>query len=526
MKEYPIGERVLPHILDDKAQEHGERVFLRGDAELSYRELRDRAARLAGGLYAHGVTANERVLTMLPNITETVVAFLGIAWAGAVSVPVNTGYRGPLLRYIIDDADAQMLIIHPDYIPVFQEVVGDLAHQPRIVVVDDRAETTDVMDEGFISWDELAQDHAAVPAAEVSPGDLQAIMYTSGTTGPSKGVMVPYHCAYQYANPCGTHLVGERDVVYVTLPLFHIGGLWAGIYAALLADGQAVLKKHFSVSEFWLDVDRYEVTQTILLGVMAEYIAKQPPTPTDATHSLVRATVAPAPRDAVKFAERFGLRISQGWGLTETGCVTAPPAFGEPAADPSLCGRLRDDLFELQLVDDGDQPVPAGVPGQALVRSKVPNVLMSGYWRKPEATVEAWRDLWLHTGDVLVETPGGFYRFVDRQKDCIRRRGENISSMEVELAVLTHPKVQECAAIPVPDEDSEEEVKIAVTLTPDARLAPADLSMFLEGKLPRFMVPRYIEILEEIPKTPTQKVQKEVLRKAGVGAAWDRMKPS
>ena len=529
MHDYPYEHRVLPFILDDKARLHGDRLFMLGDHDRSYAQLRDEAAKFAGGLHALGAQPGDRVLFMLPNIRETVVTAFGISWAACVSVPVNTSYRGEMLRYVIADAEAAFLVIHQDYLGVLADIAAALPSVPRLVVAGCNAPLParpalpgELASRTATAWETVA---AGSPARmpDLGPADLQAIMYTSGTTGPSKGVLVSYHHAYQYANPTGTHLVGAADVVYVTLPLFHIGGQWAGIYAAMLADGQAVLKHKFSVTDFWSDIDKYEITQTILLGVMSEYIWKQPARDDDQHHSLRRVAVTPPPKDAAAFAGQFNLRICQGWGLTEAGCVTAPPPFTEPAADPTTCGRLRTDLFEMILADDNDQPVPPGTPGQALIRPVQPNALMAGYWRKPEATVAAWRNLWLHTGDILMEDPDGYYRFVDRQKDCIRRRGENISSLEVEQAVLEHPDVLECAAIPVAGEDTEEEVKVVLTVRGPSPLTPQELSDFLEPRMPAFMLPRYIEIVAELPKTPTQKIRKDVLRAEGAGErSWRR----
>lgn len=519
MKDYDYADRVLPFILDDKATQLGDAPLIVGDKDLTYRQARDQAAGLAGGLADLGVAPGDRVLTMLPNVVEAVVTFLGVSWASAVSVPINTAYRGDMLRYIMSDADATALVIHADFLDVFLEIAADVPDLTRLVVCGATSEPID----GYtvVPWDDAVA-HAPAPRPTLTPGDLQAIMYTSGTTGPSKGVMVPYHLAYQYANPTSTHFQDDGDVVYVTLPLFHIGGQWQGVYAAMLADGRAVLKRKFSVSSFWDDVDRYGVTQTTLLGVMAEFLWKQPPRPDDATHSLVRATMAPALKQAAQFAERFGVRLAQGWGLTEVGAVTRPPALHEPAQDPQRCGRLNSDLYELILVDEHDQPVPTGVPGEALVRAKQPYVVMSGYWRKPEATVTAWRNLWMHTGDVLVQHEDGTYSFVDRQKDCIRRRGENISSLEVEREVLAHPNVWECAAVPVQAEHLEDEVKVVVSLRESSTLTPEELHAFLVPRMPSFMVPRYIEIVAELPKTPTAKIRKDALRKAGVGPqTWD-----
>lgn len=202
--------------------------------------------------------------------------------------------------------------------------------------------------------------------------------------------------------------------------------------------------------------------------------------------------------------------------------MTLPPPLDEPPQNPLVCGRVRSDMFELMLADENDNPVPPGTPGQALVRPKQPYAVMLGYWRKPEATVEAWRNLWLHTGDVLVENPDGTYSFVDRMKDCIRRRGENISSLEVEQAVLTHPDVRECAAIPVQTDHIEDEVMVVISLREGSSLTPERLHEYLEPRMPSFMVPRYILVLDELPKTETSKIKKDVLRKNGVVAGtWD-----
>jgi carnitine-CoA ligase len=523
MHDYPYEHRTLPFVLQDKARVHGDRVFLMGDHELTYAGLRDSVARFAGGLQDLGVQRGDRVLFMMPNTVETIITALAIGWAGAVCVPINTSYRGEMLRYVLDDADAKLLVIAAEHLGVLDAIRDSLDRVPGLIVAG-QAGPGDQPLPAAVPWESVAA-AAAVPPPEVGPADLQAIMYTSGTTGPSKGVLVSYHHAYQYANPTGTHLVDAGDVVYVTLPLFHIGGQWAGIYAALLADGQALLKRKFSVSEFWSDIDKYGVTQTILLGVMSEFIWKQPPSDDDRRHSLRHVAVTPPPKDADGFAARFNLRICQGWGLTEAGCVTASPPFDEPAR-PASCGALRTDLFEMILADENDEPVPVGTPGEALIRPVQPNVLMAGYWRKPEATVAAWRNLWLHSGDVLVQDPDGYYRFVDRQKDCIRRRGENISSLEVERAVQEHPEVLECTAIPVSGDDSEEEVMVLVTLRGLGPLTPPELSAFLEPRMPGFMLPRYIEIVPELPKTPTQKIRKDVLRLTGVGAnTWRRPEP-
>lgn len=512
MIEYPLTQRTLPAVLADKAAVHGDAPFLLGDEPLGYAGLRDAAASFAGGLQALGVQRGEPVLIMLPNSRRMLVTVMGVSWAGSIEVPVNTGYRGDILRYVVEDSQARTMVVHADFLPVLAEVRAALSTLSTLIVVGSG-------DDG-VSWEDVAAG-ASVEAADVGPGDLMAIMYTSGTTGAAKGVMCYHHQAYQYANPLGNHMLVDGEVVYLTVPLFHIGGQWAAAYGALLADGRLVLRERFSVSNFWSDVDRFGVTQTLLLGVMVDFLAKQPQRPDDAHHSLQRVAMAPLPLDDRAFAERFGIRINQGWGLTEAGCVTAPPRYDEPVADRLSAGRLRTDLYELRLVDEHDVDVPDGSPGEAIVRARQPYVTMAGYWRKPEATAECLRGGWLHTGDLLQRRPDGSYTFVDRMSHRIRRRGENISSLHIEQEVLAHPDVLECAAIGVPSEYSEDEVKVVLALRGGTQLSAPELVEFLQARLPAFMLPRFVEIRTELPKTQTGKIRKDLLREDG-GLSWDR----
>ena len=254
---------------------------------------------------------------------------------------------------------------------------------------------------------------------------------------------------------------------------------------------------------------------------MANLLYRQPPAADDADNPLRRVLVVPLIPEVEEFKRRFDLLVSTTWGGTEMNC---PTRSGFDLPNARTCGRVDESLYEVRIVDANDVEVPPGVPGEAVVRPKQPWTVMEGYWNHPEWTVTAWRNLWLHTGDMLMRDEDGNLYFVDRVKDAIRRRGENISSMEVEQEINAHPAVLECAVIPVASEQTEQEVKAVIVLKAGAGAAPEELIHFLADRMPYFMVPRYIEFASELPKTPTGKIQKYTLREHGVTpTTWDRV---
>ena len=329
-------------------------------------------------------------------------------------------------------------------------------------------------------------------------------MYTSGTTGPSKGVMVTHTHAYEYALSV-VELVEMRedDVYYNPLPLFHIAGQWAAVYATLIRGATVVLPGAFTLSGFWEDVRRHGATCTFLLGAMASWLWRQRETPADSDNPMQRMLIVPLLSEVEAFKRRFGVLVSTTWGSTE---INVPTRSSFTLANSRTCGRVASDRYEVRIVDSDDREVPPGVPGEAVVRTSVPWMLMAGYWQDPAATAAAWRNQWVHSGDILMRDEAGNFSFVDRVKDAIRRRGENISSMEVEAEVLAHPAILECAVVPVASTDTEQEVMAIVSLKPGETLLPETLIRFLEPRMARFMVPRYVEIIEAMPKTPTGKI--------------------
>jgi len=457
----------------------------------------------------------------LMNGSEFVEIFFGTGKVGGVIVSLNWRLVADELSFILTDSGAETLIFGT----AFAEVVADLQARGdegtkiknwiHVGLAADRPEFAESYD------DLLAAASQDEPAISAGNDDLLFIMYTSGTTGPSKGVMITHAHAYEYALSCVELLeLRADDIYYAPLPLFHIAGQWAVVYASCIAEMTVVLPKPFSASDFWGDVRRHGVTCTFLLGAMASILYRQPPADDDADNPLERALIVPPLPEVEDFKQRFGCLVGTTWGSTE---INVPTRSGFDLANNRTCGRPADDRYEVRIVDANDEPQPPGVPGEAVVRAREPWILMAGYWNDPAATAMAWRNLWLHSGDMLMRDKAGNFYFVDRTNDAIRRRGENISSLEVEREVNAHAQVLESAVIPVASEHSEQEVMAVVVAQPGARLDPAELIEFLAPRMAYFMVPRYIDTVADLPKTQTGKIQKFTLRARGITeTTWDR----
>ncbi len=452
----------------------------------------------------------------------------GLARLRALEVPVNTAYRGRMLRYVVDDSQAAVAVVHADYLDAFAELAGELAELRTVVVVggDDttargpqRPQRPDLPVELVSCQAFLAGASGDEPQAAPSGRDIASVMYTSGTTGPSKGVLVTWTQAMLTATAImPPDRFDSSDAFYSPFPMFHMSGK-GPLYATALLGARTVIRRQFSTDAFWDDVRRYGATTTILLGAMANFLVNQPPTADDADSPLRDALLLPLVPDTEGFMKRFGVDARTTFNMTETACCILAD---DGLVDDSSCGRVRPG-FQARVVDGDDEEVAPGELGELVLRGDQPWTLMAGYWRKPEATVAAWRNQWLHTGDGFTRDADGNFYFVDRVKDAIRRRGENISSFEVEAEVNDHPDVLESAAVAVPSELSEDEVKVVVVPRPGATVAPAELVEFLRPRMARFMLPRYVEVVDALPKTPTEKVRKAELRSAGITeATWDR----
>lgn len=511
-------ECVLRYLLDRWANERPDQphvVFADG-AEWTFAELRDKVRTKAAGLRAMGIEQGEHVAVWLPNGPDALIAFYAINYIGAVFVPFNTAYRGQLLQHVIANSGARVLLVHPDLVPRLSEI--DLGRVERLVV------TTGIevpeAPRPIQRFDELAgaADETLELARPIEPWDIQSIIYTSGTTGPSKGVLSSYLHMFTNAGPESWPMVNENDRYMCVAPIFHIGGM--GPPFVMLARGASVaMIDNFSTEDFWAVAKATQSTVVFLLGVMATFLLKADPRPDDRDHTVKKAFMVPLTGDAPAFTERFGVDIYTIFNMTE---ISSPIVSEANPKKIGTCGRVRDGV-DVRLVDRNDCEVAIGEIGEMLVRTDRPWAMNSGYNANPEATAEAWRNGWFHTGDAFRRDEDGYFYFVDRMKDAIRRRGENISSFEVEADVCSHPAVREAAAVAVPSEFSEDEVMVIVAPVPGQKLEARQLAEFLIDTMPYFMVPRYIRILDELPKTPSAKVMKADLRKEGVTPdTWDR----
>ena len=478
--------------------------------------MRDRAAQLAGAFAAAGIKAGDRVGVVAENRIEALDAFVACAWLGAILVPVNTGSRGPQLQHILENAGVSALAVEEAFVPQL-DAVERLPHQlERLWLFDG---------DGPDTWrglpaEPFPRSADAVEPAPVRPGDTIAILYTSGTTGPSKGVCCPHAQFYWWGvNTAAALGVGPTDVLYTCLPLFHTNALNTFVQA-LLHGARFVLGPRFSASEFWRRHVESEATVTYLLGAMISILVSRDPTPEEREHR-VRITLAPATSAELQstFRDRFGIEVIEGHGMTETNVVLGP-RDGEQR--PGTMGRVMPG-FAARVVDEEDAEVADGEAGELVMRADEPFAFATGYWQMPEQTVAAWRNLWFHSGDRVIRDADGYFRFVDRLKDAIRRRGENVSAWEVEQVLLTHPGVAQAAVIPVPSELGEDDVMACVTARDGVDLEPEQLLEHCAPRLAPFAVPRYVEIVESLPLTENGKVRKFVLRERGVTAAtWDR----
>lgn len=524
----PPDRQSVGRILRQRADATPDAPFILSDRRtLTYREAHRDSNRLANGTTALGIKSGESVLVMMPNVVEFILVWLGLGKTGAIQVPVNTALRGNLLTHIINDSAARTMIVAAGFLDRIGEVAGDLEHLERLVVFDPTGALPTLPDAlshlERIGFPHLLNAEDTPPSDLPRHHDLKAVMYTSGTTGPSKGVMISQRQAYGYAHG-NFELMDLKpgDIYYAPLPLFHIAGQWAMCYASMIAGSAAVVTERFSVERFWSDARRFGATVTFFLGAMANFLARQPREPGDSDVPIERALIVPMFPDAGSFARRFNMKIKTTYGSTE---VSAPHRMDWNDPDWKTCGRLADELYEARIVNADDEEVPDGTVGEFVIRGKEPWLLMSGYWRHPEWTEKAWSNLWLHSGDAMMKTSDGRYYFVDRMSDSIRRRGENISSLEVENEINLHPDVLECAVFPVPSEHTEDEVMATVIPQPGRTLDPESLIHFLEPRMARFMVPRYIDVAESLPKTPTGKIRKVALRNTGVTSfTFDREK--
>lgn len=503
----------VPELIAVRGGERGDTVAATfGDAAYTYAEFDRLTGNVAAWLQRSGVGRGDRVALLMVNSLEYLALFFGIARAGAVAVPINAATVGESLYYNLDHSGAVGVITD-------QELLDRLAGLAPLPALRWRAVLGDA-GPGDVPAAELLAPGTPEPV-EIDPLDPLSIIYTSGTTGMPKGVVLSHASYLNTGRYFASHYrLGHNDVLHTCLPLFHCNAQQTTVMGALVCGARIALNGKFSLSRFWSWIDSSGATITNLLGSMLTLLWKRAPEPVERSTRLRYIAAAPVPEALHRpLEQRFGVRICEGYGLTETGTM----ACKNPIDDirPGTIG-LPLDHNELAVVDEQGRVQPRGVPGEIATRSRVPGAYMTEYFREPEKTAEAWTGGWFHTGDVGVQREDGYYVFVDRLKDTIRRRGENISSFVVEKAISEHPDVVETVAVGVPSELSEEDVKVIVVRRSGADLAPGDLVAWARTKLADFMVPRYVEFRDDLPRTETGRVHKYKLRREGVGKAWDR----
>jgi len=487
--------------------------------------LDDFSNRFAHGFRELGVKKDDKIAIMMMNHPYYLHVWLGSAKLGVVEVPINTAYKGDLLRHIINNSDSKLLIIDSAFLERLLIIRDDLTKLERIIChgkVD--REISENLSVPISSIEDFMDNPSEPLETDIRPEDPAAIIYTSGTTGLSKGVVCPNNY-YLHTARLVARLrdANAQDILYTFLPLFHINAQLMTILAAQISDAQVVLSERFSASTFWEDIRKYRATQFNYLGAVMTILSKQAPKEDDADNPVRIAFGAACPPDVMaRLERRFGFICLEGFGMSEIGLVVHDAIDDRRTGS---CGKALDDLFEVKLFDDDDMEVPVGAIGEIVVRPKKPYIMMSGYYNMPDKTLESYRNLWFHTGDYAKKDEDGYFYFVDRKKDAIRRRGENISSFEVEKVINTHPKVLESAVFAVPSELGEDEVKANVVLKPDESLSPKDLIEHCNDRMAYFAIPRYLEFVSELPKTPTNRVEKYRLREAGITEkTWDREK--
>jgi carnitine-CoA ligase len=508
---------VLRHVLERNAAATPDKVFVRFDDghEWTYAQIHSTVRRTAAALQRMGVVQGDHVLTWLPNSPDALRIWFAINYIGAVYVPMNTAWRGQVLENGVRISGARLLISHADLADRLLDIdrcaltdlllIGPEAHDKRLP--------------GFRHHDAAtlsAPGEPAAPVRPIMPWDSQMIIYTSGTTGPSKGVL----CTYMHCGSCSFAFspLTADDRNLVNLPLFHMSGTGA-VYRMLLRGGSIALVESFDTRSFWDTVRRTQSTYLTLLGAMVPFLLKEPPGHRDRDHTLRVVNIVPLADGFREFGERFGVEVYTVFNMTETSW----PIISE--RDPETlgtCGRPRPGVFA-RVVDENDIDVPPGKTGELILRTDAPWAMSHAYYGNPEATAQSWRNGWFHTGDAFRQNERGEFFFVDRMKDAIRRRGENISSFEVEAAINGHPDIREVAVVGVPSEFGEDEVLAVVAPIEGRSVDAAALLEWLRPRLAHFMMPRYIRMMPVLPKTPTQKVQKHLLRADGVSAdTWDR----
>ena len=513
VSEFPWGDDDTPvgSLLARLARGHRDHVYCRfGNRDYSAAEIDTTANRLANALSRRGIGTGARVGVMLDHHPDHVVAFFALAKLGAVMVPLNVHLRGASLEHLLRDGDLASLIVEGRLVdsvePIIRTVpIGRLIWRGRPASL-----------EGEELGDLLAHPETAPPASVVAPDDLAVILYTSGTTGLPKGVLLTDRLVRVAA--CAAARIADArdgDVFLMWEPINHIGGLEVLVLATCFRI-TLVMVERFSVSRYWDDVRKHKVTQLHFLGGVLALLLKAAPRPDDREHRIRVAWGGGCPVSIWRaFEERFGIPIREAYGMTECASFTTQNLKGKLGSVGTCLP-----YFEIRVVDEQGQVLGSDKRGELWVRGKQPGVITQGYWRNPVATSALFTGEWLKTGDIgWFDEEGAFY-YSGRKKDSIRRRGENVAAFEVERVLCEHPAIIECAVIGVPNTLADEDIKAFIRLKPGEMLSPLALVQWCESRMAYFQIPRYIAFVDALPKTPSERIRKDALS-PGTEDCWD-----
>jgi crotonobetaine/carnitine-CoA ligase len=516
----------IDRLLDLRAGDSPDSTFLRfSSGDLTFAETRCRSTGLAHGLAGLGVQRGQLVPVLMANGPDFAITWLALCTLGAVSTLLNTEFRGPALAHALNQSGADTVVADAKLVPQLASVADQLVHVRRLVLVGSAGDTTatgpEIPGVQILDHASLCTDDSTAIQSIHSFTDPAMVLFTSGTTGPSKGCVLSHRYAVRQAQLMIDNLRLRRDdVLYCPFPMFHIDATVLTVIPAMLLGTTAAIGDRFSASGFWDEIRRVGATVFDFMGATLTMLHKRTPLPDDGDNPARLGWGVPVPEFAAQFEHRFGVHLVELYGSTDAGIPMYHPV-DEPRRQGS-CGRVIPQ-YEARLFDEGGDDVVVGQVGEIVVRPNEPSLMSDGYYGMPEVTLAARRDLWFHTGDLARCDVDGYFYFVGRRADSIRRRGENISAFEVEEVVKLHPAVLDAAAYGVPSELTEDEVMVAVVPRHDQVVDPASLAEFCANRMGRHMVPRFVDIVETLPRTPTEKVEKALLRERGVTpTTWDR----
>lgn len=506
---FEFDQLTLFEALSTRARQYPDRVFLHDldtGAEYTYGRLVTEAVLYSRWMADQGITEGTHVAVQLPNSVEHLLIYIALSGLGAVAIPLNTQAKDELLAYYLTNSDVQY-ILHDASNTGTADTARGLNVQ-SIGLAGPWGEAEGITHEAVCSFGPGNPDHGP---GKVDPTALGYINYTSGTTGPSKGVMMTHVRAmlwgFSHATSFGYR---DEDKVFICLPFFHVNAFQGALNCAIGANSRVYLRRRFSASKFWNDMRENSITATNLLGSMAAILWKRDPLPHDANNDLRMVMTVPIPSYAAAFEERFGMRFTSGYSLTDYGPSHAY-TLDHPPAKLGSAGQLRPGM-EARVVDSNDLDAGVDAKGELVIRTSVPWNESTGYYGMPEKTLASRKNGWFHTGDLCRIDADGFMWFEDRMKDVIRRRGENISAFELEGMVSKLHGVRDVAAVAVPSELEEDDIALFLELADDSSAGIIALQKQCEAVLPRYMHPEYYVALDVLPRNASHKIEKFKLK--------------